>query len=90
MLPQLGHQAVVEGQGGSIADHMLRLHAGRLEGNHLLQVHNFALDLVRVFVPLFGPLFVLNELPHELLVLLGQQLVHVLGLPLDKLAGFLE
>lgn len=90
MLLQLGYQAVVEGQGRSVADHVLRLHARRLEGDHLLQVHHVFFDLVGLFELLVRPLFKLNELLYKLSVLFGQQLVYILSLLLYKVARFLE
>ena len=90
MLLQLGYQAVIEGQGRSVVDHVLRLHARRLESDHLFQVNHVFFYLLGLFELLVRPLFKRNELFYKLSVLFGQQLVHMLGLLLYKVACFLE
>ena len=90
MLLQLRYQAVVEGQSCSIVDHMLSLHARHPEGHHLLQIHSVLPYLLVLFLLLFKPLLVLNEVSYKLSMLLGQQLADVLCLLSYKVAGFLE
>ena len=69
---------------------MLCLHARRLEGDHLLQIHSVFPYLLVRFLLLFKPLLVPNEISYKLSVLLGQQLADMLCLLSNKVAGFLE
>ena len=72
MLAQLGYQAVVEGQSCAIVDHMLRLHARRLESDHLLQVSYVFKYLVGRLYLRLSPFLKVYELPSKFLMLLGE------------------
>ena len=87
MLPELGHEAVIEVQRGAVIHRKLGLHHGRLLGEGHLQ-HTHLLDrLVRLLQLLLRPILEADELGDKLVVRLGEHLGHCLRLLADKGAG---
>lgn len=90
MLFESGDQAIVETQCISLVDDMLGLHDGALLGEGDFKIHDRVLVLVDPVQLDICALFVVQELPHNLVVLLRQQRRDILGLLDQKLTGLLE